>query len=104
MTPWQAQVPTGTATFRNCVRPGPRRGTPGTNTKREWAVSCYVALPTMVAPTWHIITGEYAPAHGGVAEYCRSVACPLTAAGTVLHVGAASTAARHTGDTVCCLY
>jgi glycosyltransferase involved in cell wall biosynthesis len=42
----------------------------------------------MLAPAWHIVTGEYAPAQGGVAEYSRSVARALAAAGDEVHVWA----------------
>jgi glycosyltransferase involved in cell wall biosynthesis len=98
-TPLQGPLPTGAAAFKkhlfhwSYTRHGSGRG-------RRWRglASCYVAPPTMVAPTLHIITGEYAPAHGGVAEYCRSVACALAAAGTDVHVWAPPTAGRLTGD------
>lgn len=36
--------------------------------------------------TWHIITGEYPPAAGGVSDYCASVAAGLAAAGDEVHV------------------
>lgn len=42
----------------------------------------------MRPPPWHIITGEYAPAHGGVADYSRSLACALASAGDEVHVWA----------------
>ena len=42
----------------------------------------------MEDPAWHIITGEYPPAPGGVADYVRSVARALAAAGDDVHVWA----------------
>lgn len=36
--------------------------------------------------TWHIITGEYPPAPGGVSDYCQAVATGLAAAGDDVHV------------------
>lgn len=36
--------------------------------------------------TWHIITGEYPPASGGVSDYCHAVAAGLAAAGDEVHV------------------
>src|SRR5258708_781423 len=78
------------------AKPGARRA--GRTRRGVRGASCYVARPTMVAPTWHIITGEYAPAHGGVAEYSRSVARALAAAGTNVHVWAPPTGGRLTGD------
>jgi glycosyltransferase involved in cell wall biosynthesis len=36
--------------------------------------------------TWHIITGEYPPAPGGVADYTQAVAAGLAAAGDRVHV------------------
>ena len=36
--------------------------------------------------TWHIITGEYPPAPGGVSDYCHHVAAGLAAAGDEVHV------------------
>lgn len=35
---------------------------------------------------WHLITGEYPPQHGGVADYSRLVAAGLAAEGDVVHV------------------
>ncbi len=40
--------------------------------------------------SWHIITGEYPPAPGGVADYTRAVARALVAAGDDVHVWAPS--------------
>jgi glycosyltransferase involved in cell wall biosynthesis len=40
--------------------------------------------------SWHLITGEYAPASGGVADYTRAVARALAAAGDDVHVWAPS--------------
>jgi glycosyltransferase involved in cell wall biosynthesis len=37
-------------------------------------------------PPWHIITGEYDPAPGGVADYTRSVASALARSGDEVHV------------------
>jgi glycosyltransferase involved in cell wall biosynthesis len=39
---------------------------------------------------WHVITGEYAPARGGVADYTHAVARALAAAGDEVHVWAPS--------------
>ena len=39
-------------------------------------------------PPWHIVTGEYPPARGGVADYTRSVARALATAGDEVHVWA----------------
>ena len=36
--------------------------------------------------TWHILTGEYPPAAGGVSDYCHHVAAGLAAAGDEVHV------------------
>ena len=36
--------------------------------------------------TWHIITGEYPPAPGGVSDYTEAVAAGLAAAGDEVHV------------------
>jgi glycosyltransferase involved in cell wall biosynthesis len=36
--------------------------------------------------TWHIVTGEYPPAHGGVSDYSFAVAGALAAAGDAVHV------------------
>jgi len=35
---------------------------------------------------WHIVTGEYPPAPGGVSDYCGAVAAGLAAAGDEVHV------------------
>ena len=35
---------------------------------------------------YHVITGEYPPALGGVADYCRLLASALERAGEVVHV------------------
>jgi glycosyltransferase involved in cell wall biosynthesis len=40
----------------------------------------------MLALPWHIITGEYPPTGGGVADYSRSVARSLALAGDEVHV------------------
>ena len=40
--------------------------------------------------SWHIVTGEYPPARGGVADYTRAVARALAAAGDDVHVWAPS--------------
>jgi glycosyltransferase involved in cell wall biosynthesis len=37
---------------------------------------------------WHIVSGEYPPAHGGVADYTRSLARGLALAGEEVHVWA----------------
>jgi glycosyltransferase involved in cell wall biosynthesis len=42
----------------------------------------------MQGPSWHLVTGEYAPARGGVADYTRAVARALAAAGDDVHVWA----------------
>ena len=47
---------------------------------------------------WHLITGEYAPAKGGVADYTRAVASALAAAGDSVHVWAPSTGPGLTPD------
>jgi glycosyltransferase involved in cell wall biosynthesis len=39
-------------------------------------------------PTWHLLTGEYPPAPGGVSDYTRSVARALAAAGDAVEVWA----------------
>src|SRR5262245_59769784 len=44
---------------------------------------------------WHLVTGEYPPQPGGVADYTRLVAQGLAAAGDTVHVWAA----RAPGDT-----
>ncbi len=44
----------------------------------------------MQKASWHLITGEYAPALGGVAGYSRSVARALADAGDEVHVWAPS--------------
>ena len=41
-----------------------------------------------MSESWHIITGEYPPQPGGVADYTRLVACGLAAAGDEVHVWA----------------
>lgn len=40
----------------------------------------------MTTPPWHIITGEYDPAPGGVADYTRSIAAALARCGDEVHV------------------
>jgi glycosyltransferase involved in cell wall biosynthesis len=42
----------------------------------------------MPTPAWHIVTGEYAPTPGGVADYSRSLARALVDAGDEVHVWA----------------
>ncbi len=44
----------------------------------------------MEAVSWQIITGEYPPAPGGVADYTRALAQALAAAGDEVHVWAPS--------------
>jgi glycosyltransferase involved in cell wall biosynthesis len=46
----------------------------------------------MAADPWHIITGEYPPGRGGVADYTRSVARGLAMAGDEVHVWAPAAA------------
>jgi hypothetical protein len=41
-----------------------------------------------VRRAWHIVTGEYAPVCGGVADYTHGLACALAVAGDVVHVWA----------------
>jgi glycosyltransferase involved in cell wall biosynthesis len=36
--------------------------------------------------TWHIVTGEYPPLHGGVSDYTEAIAMGLSAAGDEVHV------------------
>ncbi len=36
--------------------------------------------------TWHIVTGEYPPAHGGVSDYSFAESGALAAAGDAVHV------------------
>lgn len=36
--------------------------------------------------TWHLVTGEYPPAPGGVSDYCEAVATGLAASGDEVHV------------------
>jgi glycosyltransferase involved in cell wall biosynthesis len=43
-----------------------------------------------IATSWHIVTGEYPPAPGGVSDYSRSVALGLAAAGDHVHIWAPS--------------
>ncbi len=45
----------------------------------------------MPTPSWHIVTGEYPPAPGGVADYSRAVARGLAMAGDEVHVWAPPT-------------
>ena len=52
----------------------------------------------MPAPAWHIVTGEYAPTPGGVADYSRSLARALVAAGDEVHVWAPANSAPLTQD------
>lgn len=47
----------------------------------------------MYSATWHIITGEYPPARGGVADYTRLVALELAARGDRVHVWAPAVSA-----------
>jgi hypothetical protein len=44
-------------------------------------------------PAWHIVTGEYPPAPGGVSDYARSLAGALAGAGDRVHVWAPSQSA-----------
>lgn len=37
-------------------------------------------------PNWHIVTGEYPPVCGGVADYTRALACALVSKGDGVHV------------------
>ena len=43
---------------------------------------------TGIATRWHLLTGEYPPDPGGVADYTATVATALAAAGTEVHVWA----------------
>jgi hypothetical protein len=45
-----------------------------------------------VERAWHIVTGEYPPANGGVSDYTRLVARGLAARGDEVHVWAPGTA------------
>ena len=47
---------------------------------------------------WHIVTGEYPPAPGGVADYTRSVARGLASAGDEVHVWAPAARSELVGD------
>jgi glycosyltransferase involved in cell wall biosynthesis len=47
-----------------------------------------------VPRVWHLISGEYPPASGGVGEYTRALAHALAAEGLEAHVWAPATAAR----------
>lgn len=40
----------------------------------------------MEAVSWHVITGEYPPARGGVADYTRALASALASAGDDVHI------------------
>jgi glycosyltransferase involved in cell wall biosynthesis len=42
------------------------------------------------APSWHLISGEYPPQHGGVSDYTRQLALALAAAGEEVHVWTSS--------------
>jgi len=48
--------------------------------------------------TWHLITGEYPPAAGGVSDYSHLVAAGLAAAGDEVHVWCPSVAGTPAGD------
>jgi glycosyltransferase involved in cell wall biosynthesis len=48
--------------------------------------------------TWHIVTGEYPPDVGGVADYTETVAHALHASGDRVHVWTAGTAGTTPGD------
>lgn len=48
----------------------------------------------MPKPAWHILTGEYPPALGGVSDYTRAIARALAAAGDEVHVWAPGAALR----------
>jgi glycosyltransferase involved in cell wall biosynthesis len=45
-----------------------------------------LAASARVTPSWHIVTGEYAPVCGGVADYTRGLARALAASGDDVHV------------------
>jgi hypothetical protein len=47
--------------------------------------------------TWHIVTGEYPPDVGGVADYTETVAHALHASGDRVHVWTAGTAGTTPG-------
>lgn len=51
-------------------------------------------------PSWHILTGEYPPRPGGVADYSASVARGLADAGETVHVWTADPASPQDGPAV----
>ena len=55
----------------------------------------------MTGPVWHVVTGEYPPAIGGVADHTRLVAAGLAARGAVVHIWAPGDAGSTTEDGVC---
>ena len=52
----------------------------------------------MARQTWHILTGEYPPVRGGVADFARSDAAGLAAAGDEVHVWAPAAEGSLAGD------
>lgn len=44
----------------------------------------------MIPPLWHVLTGEYPPQAGGVADYTAQLAAGLAAAGSEIHVWTSS--------------
>lgn len=48
-----------------------------------------------LSTTWHIVTGEYPPARGGVSDYTQAVSAGLAAAGDVVHVWCPEAAGSH---------
>ena len=55
----------------------------------------------MTGPVWHVVTGEYSPSIGGVADHTRLVAAGLAARGAVVHVWAPGDAGPTIEDGVC---
>jgi glycosyltransferase involved in cell wall biosynthesis len=55
---------------------------------------------TTANPPWHILTGEYPPHPGGVADYTASIARGLVAAGQTVHVWMADPATTQNGPVV----
>ncbi|MCP3144173.1 glycosyltransferase family 4 protein [Pyxidicoccus xibeiensis] len=56
--------------------------------------------PSLTAPAWHVLTGEYPPQPGGVSDYTRQVALALAHAGREVHVWAPGDAGVRTEDGV----